>query len=599
MPESNSNTSTSTNPTPIATPGSTSDKTQNQVAPTGGKIVNVNSKMPPNPYYAFVKFIVGENDYMLMPPMHEVSFSYVRKPLNAANKFQLDLFDDTAIMVEYQLMKGYKEVNFQYGYVGGDVSPIYSGTITSYDVDFSAVGAILHITGLSSSVGSFAKPTTKTYTNMTIDQIVKDIAKEEKWEIGHIIACKPVADGDHANKTFTRNNQVAQKFITNELIPLAKSAETGDSNYVLNFSDKDGKTTVNFYPMIQASKFEKSETHQYEFTWGAGNKDSKVISFNPEYSGTLKLVTGGATVDAKTVDKIANEMFSVKHDNTTDKNRTVLDDKGAYDFKAAKRVIGGSAYTQDEMKHIAAYMWYSQATYPVTASLSILGDPNIQAFDMIDMIMLNKDGIPHHSSGAYLIKEVTDDIQGGNFTTTLQMFRNAMKIGIDKAGGINITMDSTYPATSTTGLGDNHGAVGGASNSKIINIAMQHKGEGGSIFQEAAGIGGAAWCAAFVCWCAEQAGCPNPHEVDCDRLRQYFIKKGTWHGISSGYKPVAGDCIIYGYDTDSGTQHTGLVVRSDGNNIYTIEGNWSNRVCEKTITYDGDGSNPIAGFGQL
>lgn len=606
---------TQANPAPSQdTKESNSGNTENKSSGDNkekGEVLAAPTPMPPNPYYAFVELTIGEFSMSLLPPTHMVSFNYTRKPLNAANKFSFHLFDETAIMLEYQLIQGYKDLKFQYGYVGGVKSPVYSGQVTTYDIDFTNAGAVLSVEGISSSTSAFSKPRTKSYEGMRIDEIVKDIAKEEGWEVGKIAECKPVSDGDHPNKTFVRSNLSAPVFITQELIPLAKATDKGDSNFVLNFDDSGDKTIVNFYPIIQASntssdksKDDKSSNDKdsvkrdYEFQWGGGDKNSKVLSFNPNYSGILKLVSGGATVDAKAVDRIANEMFHMSIDNKTDESHTVLDEKSAYDFSSAKKVIGGSSYTQDEMKHLSAYLWYTNASYPVTADMSIIGDPLIQAFDLISMVMLNKDGIPHHSSGAYLIKEIEDSIEGGVFTTNLQLFRNAMHIGFNEAGGLNITMDSTYPAGSTSG-GDLPVPSGSmaTSNSKIVQIALNELGNyGGEKFLSWAGLSDVAWCAIFVSWCAEQAGLTPPKEYNCDDLRKYFISKGTWHGRSSepNYKPNPGDCIIFGDDTDNGTSHTGLVVRADDNNIYTVEGNYSHQVSEVTHAFH---ENEIAGFG--
>lgn len=576
----------------------------------------VSSPMPPNPYYAFVELTIGEFNMTLLPPDHFISFNYNRKPLNAANKFTASLFDETAIMLEYQLIQGYKDIKFQYGYVGGPKSPVYSGQVTSYDIDFNNAGATLNIEGISSSTSAFSNPRTKSYEGMRIDEIVREIANEENWEIGKLVECQPVSDGDNPNKTFVRSNLTAPVFITQELIPLAKAASNGDSNFVLNFDDSGDKTIVNFYPIIQASitgsdsvnedkssNDKDSVKRDYEFQWGGGDRNSRVISFNPNYSGILKLVSGGATVDAKAVDRIANEMFHMSIDNTTDEIHTVLDEKSAYDFSSAKRVIGGSSYTQDEMKHISAYLWYTNASYPVTADMTILGDPNIQAFDLISMVMLNKDGIPHHSSGAYLIKEIEDQIEGGNFVTNMQLFRNAMHIGFNEAGGLNITMDSTYPTTSTTSTGDTPipQGSGAVSDSRIVQIALNEIGNyGGEKFWTWAGYSSRlAWCAMFVSWCAEQAGLTPPKEYRCGNLRMYFINKGTWHGRSTepNYKPNPGDCIIFGGDADDDSPyHTGLVVRADDNNIYTIEGNTTDQVAERTYAFNYE---DIAGFGIL
>lgn len=555
-------------------------------------------KMPPNPYYAFITLNIGEFNMTLNPPNHVQGFSYTRTPMNAANKFKFTLFDDTAILLEYQLIKGYEDVKFQYGYVNGVISPLYQGKITQYDVDFTPAGATLSIEGMSSSITSFAKPITKTYKNMRIDEIVTDIANEQGWIIGTIKECQPVNDGENANKEFTCNGQVAQVFITNELIPYAKSSDSGDSNYVLNFVDSADGTIVNFYPIMQTGKLFGETTAEYQFKWGSGDRNSKVIDFNPDYSGALRLYSGGATVEAKTIDKVANEMFSITYNEKTDEHRTTLDDKSLYDYQGAKTVIGGSSYSMDEMKNIAAYLWTKQASFPVKADMTILGDPNIQVFDMISVVMLNKDGLPHHSSGIYIVKEVEDEISGGSFTTRLQLFRNAMHIGISDSGGINITMDSTWPSDSVGGPTGVHGSSG-VSNSKLVNIAEAEVGQGNYKYNEFIGNPpGSAWCAAFVSWCADQAGILGtsvPKTAGADVMADWYQSNGKWR--SAGETPSPGDLIFFNWHGGSDVEHVGIVNHADNpTNVYTIEGNTGDGVSVQDKDRSGC-SSCILGYG--
>lgn len=406
----------------------------------------------PNPYYAFIELWVGEVNITLLPPQHMQQFTYIRKPYNAANKFVIALFDETALLVEHELARGEQEIKFQYGYVNGTKSPVYSGIVQEYDTDFNPAGAVITIEGYSSATTTFSKPKSGKYGggNNTIDVIVKQIADEEGWEYGIIEPCDPVSDGVNANKIFYRNNQVAQVFIYEELQEYAKNSK--GSNFVLNFEDRDGVTYVNFYPMAQAPDLSESQTHTYHFRWGSGDKDNKVIDFNPDYSGTLRMMGGGAVVDSSTVDRLSNCMVNATFTSTSDPNRVVLADRSSYDYQGATRYIGGSAQSYDEMKKSAAYLWATYADYPVTAELTIVGDPLINAYDTISIVMLNKDGLPHHSSGVYCVFEIEDDIAGGAFITKMTLCRNASKIGKFSADGVDINLDMDYSITSTSDL---------------------------------------------------------------------------------------------------------------------------------------------------
>ena len=95
-----------------------------------------------------------------------------------------------------------------------------------------------------------------------------------------------------------------------------------------------------------------------------------------------------------------------------------------------------------------------------------------------------------------------------------------------------------------------------------------------------------AWCAMFVLWCADQAGCDaawSGMSALCSSLltRYQNGKNGcAAHAFGSGYMPRPGDIIfVGGYSAGTYyTNHVGLVTAVDGTTIYTIEGNYNNKV---------------------
>lgn len=79
------------------------------------------------------------------------------------------------------------------------------------------------------------------------------------------------------------------------------------------------------------------------------------------------------------------------------------------------------------------------------------------------------------------------------------------------------------------------------------------------------------WCGAFVAWCAEQCGFVTsgiiPKSGYVPAFVDFYQAKGEYQ-TKEGYTPKAGDLIIY-----SGSAHIGIVVKSDSDYVYTIEGN--------------------------
>lgn len=93
---------------------------------------------------------------------------------------------------------------------------------------------------------------------------------------------------------------------------------------------------------------------------------------------------------------------------------------------------------------------------------------------------------------------------------------------------------------------------------------------------------GYAWCAAFVSWCARQAGVKKSvlaSYASCTLWVDYFRQRQQYFSRTSGYVPKTGDIIFFRQPTTQRTSdHVGIVIYSDGKNVYTIEGNTSNQV---------------------
>ena len=82
-----------------------------------------------------------------------------------------------------------------------------------------------------------------------------------------------------------------------------------------------------------------------------------------------------------------------------------------------------------------------------------------------------------------------------------------------------------------------------------------------------------AWCACFVSWCYGQAGLSEPPFAACQSQGvPWFTSHGQWG--ARGYENIApGDAIFFDWDLDGSADHVGLVIGTDGNRVYTVEGN--------------------------
>lgn len=103
------------------------------------------------------------------------------------------------------------------------------------------------------------------------------------------------------------------------------------------------------------------------------------------------------------------------------------------------------------------------------------------------------------------------------------------------------------------------------------------------------------WCAAFVSWCANQAGVSEsiiPKTASVSTLYSFFVSHNLFQRKGNGYRPKAGDILI---QKSGGASHTGIVYASDDSKFYTIEGNsGKGAVNKRTYSYD---DSKLTGFG--
>lgn len=120
--------------------------------------------------------------------------------------------------------------------------------------------------------------------------------------------------------------------------------------------------------------------------------------------------------------------------------------------------------------------------------------------------------------------------------------------------------------------------------SDIVGVATTQVGysegyDGYTKYGDWYGLPNSDWCAMFVSWCANQAGVDTstfPSFALCSAGCDWFMSQGRFQ-YSGSYIPQAGDLIFYA--SYGNIYHVGLVTGSDGYNVYSIEGNYNEAVC--------------------
>ena len=116
----------------------------------------------------------------------------------------------------------------------------------------------------------------------------------------------------------------------------------------------------------------------------------------------------------------------------------------------------------------------------------------------------------------------------------------------------------------------------------VIKVAMQEVGyiesKGNKTkYGEWFGLNGVPWCGIFVSWCYAMGGLPLPKIgfkrgfAGCQTAAEYFSAKKM-----IVKNPVAGDIVLYDWQSDGRYDHTGIFLKRNENNTFAaIEGNTS------------------------
>lgn len=387
----------------------------------------------------YIKISIGSKNITPIPPQHLLGFSYIRETNDVANKFDITVFDDTAMELEGVLSKGFDKVTFSYGWsnTGNDnrwISPEYGGMILDYKLTLDAGGATLDINGITNIVKSHVSTKPVAYGSeekpLKIHEIVEDIAKFEGWEIGYIEPTSPVLESKESEKFFTRDNISPIKFIKNELLQKAKSAKSGKSGYVLWFEDG------NDVPKISFSPIEYTEPES-EYIYKINAENSNTISFSADFNGTLYMLSGNGKVKAEFIEEITNEMAKVEGTEEDDEGQITAEEKKS-DTSSSEQIPNISSGGVDEMQDLVKFYRDKTNSESYGASLEILGDPKLKVFQTITVIVITRYGRVHHTSGLYMIREIRESIDIGKFTTSLELTRDTSREGELDAIGIKI-----------------------------------------------------------------------------------------------------------------------------------------------------------------
>ena len=232
---------------------------------------------------------------------HIINLSVTESAYDTYSDIVFTLFDESALVVEYEIKKGFNNVQYRFGMDETSLCPMRTCHIKDYDIEFTGGGMMLTLQCVNGALDitghSNDHEEPKTFKGK-ISDVIRQICKELGYEEGNIVETD---DDPNAKEEGYKSSGFDLMAFARELCTSAKSVD-GESGYVLYTKDREGKTYLYFEPCKKAT-VELYDT--YEFV--IGKEHENIISFKPEYKGllyTLVTPSGGdsSTTDSSTTD---------------------------------------------------------------------------------------------------------------------------------------------------------------------------------------------------------------------------------------------------------------------------------------------------------
>ena len=183
-------------------------------------------------------------------------------------------------------------------------------------------------------------------------------------------------------------------------------------------------------------------------------------------------------------------------------------------------------------------------------------------------------------------KPISDLAPGLLTPEQLEMFRVYLETRGNKPLIFGGGSPDTDPSEDLSGVQLVNGTRSG--NTAIVDLAKSQAGNvGGQPYWSWYGFNSRVeWCACFVSWCYNQAGKSEPRFAACQSQGiPWFQSHGQW-GDRSYTNIAPGDAIFFDWNGDGRADHVGLVIGTDGQRVYTVEGNSGNACKIKSYPLD-------------
>lgn len=386
--------------------------------------------VPVQPLFPYLEIYIAGKP-LHVPANYVMSFEYTDTITNSGDEFSLELFDPTWDLLESSLLPTLhhkRQISFRWGYGADRMTKPRYGKIRSITPGaVTRVGARFTIKGLDEGSMTAVSKKPKAYRGK-ISEIVVGIAKEEGWtsevtETDDVLEANKRDKKGKFPKVWVRGKRTVLEFV-NMLAQRARSGKTPGA-FLAYFDSSVKPPVLHFHP---AKGFQKPISRSYVVQTG---RMGEVISFDPEVDAGAFTAAGLSEVKLLFQDPHTREQKEM--------GTSAPEFKDGVAVGKHPHVEGGvevdyslPPMTEEEMKARLMVFYDRLSNVAMTATLEVVGDPDLQPNSLVKVLLLTPRGIPYYTSGIYLCHTVTHKIQGGSYTCSLALNRNAVGVGVKK-----------------------------------------------------------------------------------------------------------------------------------------------------------------------
>ncbi len=346
------------------------------------------------PLSAFLLLKIGEEIYDLNDKRYIMSFKFSKKSFEMG-EYTIGLSNVTDYGLEEKLLKALKDfeiVSFQYGHSEGIRSPWIMGNISNFTPTFQPdMSMTLAITGVTDVMVDTGFK--KHYKVWSFSELVSKVIEDSDWNAGTIVESERFSE----EREFTWVGQSPAKFLHSSVHSAIDTKGIPMVTYFINTTEEP--KTMHFIP-------QNYNLGQLDRTYIINPSiHSPVLDFTPGYTGSALRqfpINSGYILDD------FNEMGRVEG--------------GQENRIGARGRVNRSSVSHDSIKNLVASRWFHSNVAGYTGNIRLIGDPDLQPTQFINIIPVTLNGSIHHTAGRYQVTSVEDDISGGNFTTMAEVF---------------------------------------------------------------------------------------------------------------------------------------------------------------------------------